>query len=329
MTSFAKKWTPPASWVAGNNASWASVQVALWNDIHVNMLASGLVQTNDTGQLDFSTVTGPGPASTTRTTFGYRMYAFNDTLQGTAPIYIKFTYGTAQLANSTTDVTYRNGTILVEIGTGSNGTGTLLNTIQSTYYPTSNNSAGGGAVTYNTAQVSAICYNESAGFFGLVYYPGCSMPGNILKHSLCSFFIQRSTDSSFVPTADGFCVYSANGQNGALSGAATTPMTNYYYSYATGIPGLLTGTNWSPRIGNGTNSTTPTGASVQRTWMLTPYVKEHPSLLSYSTADIAAMTEMSINDNGNTKNFIALPVSIGAYPSDLQIYNAAYAMRFE
>jgi hypothetical protein len=76
----------------------------------------GLVMTADTGQVDWLTVTRPS----INTFNGYEIYRFDDAMQATAPIFIKVQYGTG---SSTT-----HARILLIIGTGSNGSGTITGT---------------------------------------------------------------------------------------------------------------------------------------------------------------------------------------------------------
>lgn len=78
------------------------------------MGGSGLVQTTDTGQMNFATVTVGGASSNTR---GYTIYRFNDALQATSPIFIKVEWGVG--------ATTGRMRALISMGTGSNGSGTL------------------------------------------------------------------------------------------------------------------------------------------------------------------------------------------------------------
>lgn len=73
----------------------------------------GLVQTADTGQINWSTVVRAGVNSDA----GYEIWRFNDTMQATVPIFVKFYYGTYTPASSLR--------LLVEVGSGSNGSGSL------------------------------------------------------------------------------------------------------------------------------------------------------------------------------------------------------------
>lgn len=87
------------TWGSAYNAKWA---------------AMGLVQTSDTGQINWTTVTA---ALAINTIQGYEVWRFNDALQSTAPVFIKMSYGSGASVN--------NGSITFQVGSGSNGTGGL------------------------------------------------------------------------------------------------------------------------------------------------------------------------------------------------------------
>lgn len=74
----------------------------------------GWVQTADTGQMNFATVTHPLALNTI---MGYIIIRMADTLQATAPVYLKMEFGSGSAANTPQ--------ITITFGTGSNGTGTL------------------------------------------------------------------------------------------------------------------------------------------------------------------------------------------------------------
>lgn len=66
--------------------AWATI-------VHNAIIAAGLVNTADTGQVDFTTAT--------RSNVGrYKMYRFNDALQGTAPIFLKVDYAISPGSNT-------------------------------------------------------------------------------------------------------------------------------------------------------------------------------------------------------------------------------------
>jgi hypothetical protein len=84
--------------------SWISTELA----------AMGWVQTADTGQINWTTVTHPTVANTAQ---GYEIWRMADTLQATAPVVIKLEYGGGAAA--------ADPSVWITAGTASNGAGTL------------------------------------------------------------------------------------------------------------------------------------------------------------------------------------------------------------
>lgn len=89
--------------------TWGSAVKAL-------LAASGLVQTTDTGQIDWTTVTKPVAIQTLA---GYEIWRFNDSLQTTDPIFIRIEYRSGGTASGNSPA------MLVSAGTGSNGAGAI------------------------------------------------------------------------------------------------------------------------------------------------------------------------------------------------------------
>lgn len=89
--------------------------------MHAALLAVGLVQTADTGQLNPVAGLSTPPAGSPG---GYLIYRFNDTLQATAPVFIKIEPGAPP---SSSDA--RVGGIWVTVGSGTNGAGTLTGVV--------------------------------------------------------------------------------------------------------------------------------------------------------------------------------------------------------
>ena len=81
------------------------------------LAAVGLVQTSDTGQINWTTVTAPVSSNAY---IGYEIWRLNDALQSTYPVFFKIEW-----ACGSSGTTYL--TIGLTVGTGSNGSGTLIN----------------------------------------------------------------------------------------------------------------------------------------------------------------------------------------------------------
>lgn len=120
-----------------------------WGSAMSQLLQSGtgLVKTNDTGQVDWTTATRPTTSSQTH----YEIYRFDDALQATRPVFIRVAYGTG---NSTT-----TPTVGFRVGSGTNGAGTLTGTVSGTT-DTSTTSFQASSTTPSTVRVS-----KGAGYF--------------------------------------------------------------------------------------------------------------------------------------------------------------------
>lgn len=107
----------PANWTNSSDANFRS-----WGSyIAARFAAVGLIQTSDTGQINWTTVTAPVSVSVYQ---GYEIWRFADTLQATAPIYFKIQYGSANVAAA-------NPGMSIVFGTGSDGVGNLTGTLSS------------------------------------------------------------------------------------------------------------------------------------------------------------------------------------------------------
>ncbi len=90
------------------------------SELDYNLTLAGLLQTDDTGQIDWATVAVP---VVNNTAAGYTVWQFNpaiDTLQLTTPIYLKLEYGRGGNANTPM--------MWITVGTGSDGAGNITGT---------------------------------------------------------------------------------------------------------------------------------------------------------------------------------------------------------
>ena len=100
---------------AFNTSPVSDTHFRRYKDFSDQLTAMGFPQTSDTGQVNWATVTQPGPGVYTV----YEVRRFDDAEQATAPIFFKIFYGY--------EVAGGMSRIRIQFGTGSNGTGTLLN----------------------------------------------------------------------------------------------------------------------------------------------------------------------------------------------------------
>lgn len=140
-----------------------------------------LVQTADTGQINTASVVRAAINSDA----GYAVFRFTDTLQATVPVFVKFFFG----SGSATTIPR----IRVQVGTASNGSGTISGT----------GSANTDTLTGNGALVSIVTPRASytcgvSGCFGMSWKVGSAATNT----PSTMFQIARSTDSTGATTGD-------------------------------------------------------------------------------------------------------------------------------
>jgi hypothetical protein len=119
------------------------------------MQTCGLLQSTDTGQINWATV---ARTAGNNSVAGYEIYKFTDTLQATSPVFIKIEYGTGNVHNN-----YDSPALWITVGQGSNGTGTLTGTL-TTRTQIMCNASGQNArvIGYNTVSFPTfVCFNGS------------------------------------------------------------------------------------------------------------------------------------------------------------------------
>jgi hypothetical protein len=177
----------------------------------------GVTQTSDTGQINTGTVTRPAAANTSA---GYVVGRFNDTAQGTSPIFFKLEFGTAGTASTSVQM-------WITVGTGSNGSGTITGTVMNRC-GCGGNTPGSNTVAYTTRA----CYSTSDGVLWLAWKYGANSTG--VNATLAGFVIARSNDNTGAPTTDAVLLLtnaitgnSNNGSNGFAQAISYLTSTAY------------------------------------------------------------------------------------------------------
>lgn len=263
-------------------------------DLNTKLAAAGLVQTSDTGQIDWTTVNRAG----TNSNAGYEIWRFNDSLQGTAPIFIKIEYGTGNSAAIPR--------IQISVGTGTNGAGTLTGTAASdTAIITSGNQPTSTAVAYT----SYACHAE--GFFGLLWKTGSSSNG--------AFLISRTCDSSGAPTATGaLCYWGSN--NSVLKGVQALRFAAAAAAYT-----LKTAANEGSCLVPLHPANSAVGADIQvyLHWTITPQVSPVFGFCTVYVSEIPLGNTFSTTLVGSTpRTYIGLGTGAGAAEASSSNANA-------
>jgi hypothetical protein len=126
---------------------------------------TGLTKVAETGTVNWATVTRPGA----NTEGGFEVYYLNDSLHGTAPIYIRVSYGTGS------STTYPG--LSITVGTSTNGSGVLGGTTTTIKRWNKNSAATAGN------HVSYLCVKE--GYFGLAWKISAASAGVVVVCRSC------------------------------------------------------------------------------------------------------------------------------------------------
>jgi hypothetical protein len=156
--------------------------------IHNALIATGgLVQTADTGQTDFTV--------NTRAAGGYTVYRFNDASQGAYPLFLKIVWTPSASVRAA---------LTIDVGTGSNGSGTITGAFRSgIIFSCSNNGA--------TTDLADNYVSVGEGYLYIALNIWASAP--TANNRAAIFFIERSTDESGVVHPEEGVTIFATGNN--------------------------------------------------------------------------------------------------------------------
>ena len=137
--------------------------------VKASLIATGLTQTSDTGQIDTATVTKPGAINTAQ---GYVIFRFNDTAHSTVPIFMKVEFG----AGSAVTVPM----IWLTTTSSTDGAGTMTGT---SYRARTTLSFG---TANSTSWPMRACYNTEFGIFWMHLMNGTSINTGGMLYSMRS-----------------------------------------------------------------------------------------------------------------------------------------------
>lgn len=246
--------------------------------ISTNLATVGLVQTADTGQINWTTVTRSGAGVD-----GYEIWRFSDALQATAPVFIKIGYGNGNLASVPA--------VYVQIGTGSDGSGGLTG-VQTTGWEMTGYTNQGGT---GLSRVCKMAYN--GGSFAFLGFDD-----TVFGNPQMFFAISRTYTNAGAYDGVGIQFYRFAGSgNPALytqalnfqTPAALTIDTKGNYSF---IPGAQA-------------STTVVGdPQVYAHFASLPQTKIVPGMVTVNATDVAVNTTFSVAVAGATaRTYLKIP----------------------
>ena len=145
----------------------------LWCTFVRDAFLTGWVQTADTGQMNFATVTKPGAANTMQ---GYIIVRMDDSLQASFPVYAKVEFGSGNGAANEPGVQ-------ITLGTGSNGSGSITGAFLTSYAVNNSSNATGQTNIFSHSSVSPS-------------HAAVSLFVHSTPNFMVSFSIERARDSS-------------------------------------------------------------------------------------------------------------------------------------
>lgn len=280
-----------------NNDVSTDAAFRIWGSMISTKLGQcGLVQTTDTGQIDWVTVTKP-PVSANAVS-GYEIWRFNDSFQSTTPVFIKIEYG---CGNNTSFPG-----IFVTISSGSNGSGTLTGTT------TTRMSVRG----YSPASAASACYFcGDTGRFCMSLWIGSSQGANAGMF----FSIERTVDAGGNPTSEAVLVCAREGQ---VSGG--------WYQQAWAPLGPITAQEGSMGcLGPAASSASGGGQIGIFPVLFTKGEFYNPimNVMGYCTGDITALSTISLSLYGSVHTFLPMGTTL---PGPIQrVSGGGLLMRYE
>lgn len=239
------------------------------------LLAVGLVQTADTGQINTATVTRPG----TSTDGGYAVFRYSDALQATAPVFIKFYFGTDTVAT--------RPRIRVQVGTASNGSGTLSGTGSANTDTCSRNVNIASTIT---TYPSYFCLKDGCLWFSWKI-------GAVVTNQESAFYLlARSTDNDGDPTGDALVQLIGGGVGASVISARTI---SFLTSTIYGAPALIA--NWMLFHYGVTSSLVGGTPQVYKAYYITPRVRPMLHVVGVLDAECSRGVQLQATPVGVTQ----------------------------
>lgn len=278
------------------------------SEFSTKLAAAGLVQTADTGQINWTTVV----RGSNSTDAGYEVWRMNDTAQATAPVFFKIYYGT----ESTNCPRIR-----VAVGIASNGSGTVT-------------TIGGGAAAINGTQgsISAQTSDSLRNSYLCVAegFVGWNWKQNSGNQTESIFLFCRSCDADGTPNTQG-----AIQATGTISGTAfcNTQCMRFaataalYTQRTTQTESMMT---FFPQ--KGANGSTLVGSDFQAAvgWMCTPRVGPTFGICGVLDTEVTTGNTLSVALVGSTaRTYIALSAVYSMGPGSISNGHPKFAMLWE
>jgi hypothetical protein len=256
-------------------------------NLNSQMAAAGLVQTSDGTQINWGTVTTPLVGSVVQ---GYEIWRFNDAFQASAPVYLKFEYGSG-VQNTVPGM-------MIAVGTG-------VTNIGGTIFLSGPNGSAGSNVA---SRISVIGAGSTTNASIQSFFSGSTnrwssamwvRDGSVSSNEPLIISIERTKDSNGNDTAEGLLC--------TLMGSTT--WQQWVYDLKTGVktpiattPGILTPGSEVTSGVNGANTAIYPLFHDDGVGFLNPGM----NLLAYYNGDITAGTPTTLSIYGSTHTYMPL-----------------------
>lgn len=255
--------------------------------ISAALSAVGLVQTADTGQINWGTVTHPVAAAVQ----GYEIWRFSDTLQATKPVFIKIEYGATSSAGQVA--------LFLSVGTATNGAGTLSTLVTGRYVLTTVSSA--------VAAYASPLYVSGDGSSVNLFTTFSSSPTNAWNWSF-GFSIERSRNADGTANGDGLSLF-------IQQSTGTSQSTSQYLSFTSALVSTANASGLPVPITAARLISYNTGAAVLALPLVvvTPKVQASPlGWLGCGFQDFPRGSTITLTIAGATHTYLCITGSSGA-----------------
>lgn len=237
------------------------------SELNTKLTAAGLVNTADTGQINWTTVTRASAGNKA----GYEIWRFAD-----STLYLKIEYGTASGGAG-------NPGLWITTGTGSNGSGTLTGQLSTTATCHANTAPVSTSTSYTsyigrTADHLALCwkFNAATGSFPMAF-----------------FAVGKTVDNTGAATTTGYSQWTLGGTGLLTLQPVRTTATAVTYNGTTANYVAMPG-DQSTALVSGTDP------QIFTLWGLTPQVQPWPWGALYLNSDITKQSTVSVALVGTT-----------------------------
>lgn len=184
--------------------------------VSAGIAAAGWVQTSDTGQINWATVTGPGTVAQ-NVVAGYEIWRMNDSLQASYPVFLKLQYGSGPNSSGSYG---KAPNLTFAVGTASDGAGNLATSmgVAPTAATALNSSPSSGQITTDPGASPSFVNGDGSSLM-LLLWPSGSLPGSVYFGGLF-LLIERSRNADGSISADGVSVQHARSWNSSGTAAS-------------------------------------------------------------------------------------------------------------